>query len=118
MLVEKLQIRGAGSGSRRVSPERRYWQQSAVGNKLCFVAGVSNREIQVGCRWHVEHLGLDRSKCLLHVTAETGSGTDVVTFPGTHLQDQIVCIRPGDEICSIVLHHLVEGCAGGFLGSP
>jgi hypothetical protein len=115
MLVEKFQIRGAGARSCRMSPEGRYRQQTAVRNELSFVSGIRNREIEVCFRWHVEHPRLDCSERLLYVAAEARRCADIVPLPGAHLQDQIVRIRAGDEIGSVMLYDLVECGTGRFL---
>src|SRR5262244_2405778 len=89
-----------------MSLQRRDRRQRDRRHESGFVAGVTDGEIEVDFRWHLEEWYLDGTQ--LDVATKAGRFAYVVAFPGPHLQNQVVSVGAGEEVGTTRLKHLLE----------
>lgn len=94
IFIQELGIGGIAAAAGGVSPQRRDRRWRDRGHESGFVAGVADREVEVGFRWHVEEWYFDGTQRLLDVAVKAGRFAYVVAFPRSHLQNQVVSERP------------------------
>src|SRR5438105_2042456 len=112
-LIQKLCIGRVAGCAGSVSPERWDWRQRDARNKSCFIACVPDRKVEVGFRRHVQERHFDRTQRFLRIAVKSRRASHVVLLPRAHLQDKVVGIRAGNEVCATVLKKLLEGSAWG-----
>src|SRR5215469_5337776 len=111
ILIQEFGVRGIAGRSCRVSPQRWYRHQRDSGNEGGFITRVADWEVEIGFRRHVKDGNFDRAQGLLHVSVEPYGGADIMTLPGSHLEDEVVGVCAGNEIGAEIVQYLVEGSA-------
>src|SRR5438270_9001986 len=110
--MQELAVGGIARRARRMAPEGRNWNERYAWNEGRLITRVSQREVEIRLGRHVKERHFDRAKRFFQITAKARSCPDIMTFPGAHLQNDVVRIGAGNESRPKPVQYIVEGGAG------